>query len=220
MDTNGQKIHILKSIQHIPWNNEDVLLETFVDISERKEAEVALENSNRELSSTLEKVKNMQAQLIQSEKMASIGQLAAGVAHEINNPTGFITTNLITMTEYVDVFKKIFAQLEVLKMAVKEKNENKAISVAEGLDKIEEEEELSFIVDDSLLLLSESSDGARRIKEIVKGLRNFARQDSITLNEGNINNAIEDALKLTVNELKYNCKVLKELSNVPNISCH
>jgi signal transduction histidine kinase len=217
---NGEDLHILKSVQHIIWNNEEALLESFIDISNRKIAEIALENANKELTLNIAKIKNIQKQLVHSEKMASIGQLAAGVAHEINNPTGFITNNLVTMAEYIQVFKKVFTQLEILKESIVEKNTDLVNSTLETIKEIESAEDLSFIIDDSFLLISESSDGARRIKDIVNGLRDFARKDSVSLKEGNLNKIIEAALRLTSNELKYNCKIFKELGAISNILCH
>ena len=214
----GNIIPVLLSIQHISWGGEEVVLETFIDISERKEAELALESSNIELKDALEKLQKVQTQLIHSEKMASIGLLAAGVAHEINNPTGFISSNLSVMTDYIGIYKKLFGQLENLKNAITLDDSDRIEAALNDIAEIDQQEDVSFILDDSSALLSESYDGTRRIKEIVKGLRNFARQDSFEFQNTSINRAIENALKLTWNELKYNCEIKSELGDIPEIN--
>jgi two-component system, NtrC family, sensor kinase len=179
-----------------------------------------LEDSNSKLTKTNVNLKNTQKQLVHSEKMASIGQLAAGVAHEINNPTGFVSTNLHTMTEYLLVYKNLFYQMDEL-IACFENGEaaEKISTILKEVNLIKEEEDFPFILEDAFQLLNESSDGANRIKKIVQDLRKFARPDSMDFQSANINTAIEDALRLTSNELKYKCEVVKELGDLPEISC-
>ncbi|MDC7224566.1 MAG: ATP-binding protein, partial [Spirochaetales bacterium] len=178
-----------------------------------------LEQSNRELQQANDNLKKTQTQLIHSEKMASIGQLAAGVAHEINNPTGFIITNLSTMTEYWEVYDRLVDDLNRLMEAWKSDAKEEAEETIKRVKELMEEEDRDFIKEDAALLLRESADGARRIKEIVLGLKNFARPDRSDMKPGNMNDAIEDALKLTWNEIKYKCEVSKNLNPLPDIPC-
>lgn len=179
-----------------------------------------LENSNSGLKKANTDLKNTQKQLVHSEKMASIGQLAAGVAHEINNPTGFVSTNLHTMVEYLLVYKGLFQQMDELMSSIKSRDaEDNEAEIFNRIETIKEEEDFPFILDDAFKLLEESIDGANRIKKIVQDLRNFARPESNDAKLANINTAIEDALRLTSNELKYKCEIVKELGNLPEISC-
>lgn len=179
-----------------------------------------LEMSNKQLLKINNELKSAQKQLVQSEKMASIGQLAAGVAHEINNPTGFVTTNLYTMSQYMEVYKSIFdINHELYEKVNAQHSGDELIELINKINKIKEEEDFDFILDDSLMLLKESIDGVHRITDIVTGLRNFARPESKITTLGDINTAIKDALKLTWNELKYKCTVEENLSNLPQILC-
>ncbi|MBF9018786.1 MULTISPECIES: sensor histidine kinase [unclassified Oceanispirochaeta] len=178
------------------------------------------EASNFELKKANTDLISTQRQLVHSEKMASIGQLAAGVAHEINNPTAFVSTNLHTMVEYLSVYKNLFQQMEELITCIENKDvEEKSLTVINKIESMKEEENFPFILDDAFQLLEESIDGANRIKKIVLDLRNFARPESHDARLANINTAIEDALRLTSNELKYKCEIVKELGNLPDIFC-
>ena len=164
--------------------------------------------------------KLLETQIVQSEKMASIGQLAAGVAHEINNPVGFIMSNLGTLQEYVGSLKKILAQYEALAKAVEPVAGDEA---ADSLDKIEtliQEEDLDYILEDVDELLKESLEGTERVKEIVQSLKNFARAEEIELKEADINEGIEATLKVVWNELKYKAEVHKRLGKIPRVLCY
>lgn len=178
-----------------------------------------LEKSNNDLQKSNISLMKAQKQLIHSEKMASIGQLAAGVAHEINNPTGYISTNLSTMSDYLNVYNRLLDYQEQLTHALTDSEDPGVLSLLEDIRSLKEKEDFPFLREDGLLLLRESSDGARRIKEIVQGLQNFARSGTSEMSPGNINQAIEDALKLTWNQIKYKCEVEKNLGKLPDIEC-
>lgn len=168
-----------------------------------------LEKRNSELKST-------QKQLIQNEKMASIGQLAAGVAHEINNPTGFVKTNLETLKEYTIILKNLLMIIS----PVLTKKDIKYDDLFRDIKELHKKEDLNYIAEDLDPIIDESLDGTKRIQKIVQGLKNFAREDNIEFRDGNINEAIENAITLTRNEIKYKCKVHKKLGILPEIYCN
>lgn len=201
------------------YQNEE-LIQTKDNLGLRvKKRTAQLEKRNIDLNKAYSDLKNAQKQLIHNEKMASIGQLAAGVAHEINNPTGFISSNLYTMKEYLAVYKLLFYKMDHLIELLQIHNSDSVRSVIEEIIKFQKKEDFTFILEDACKLLDESIDGARRIKEIVLGLRNFARPSNSEYKLANINTAIEDAVRLTINELKYKCELVKKLGDLPDIPC-
>ena len=162
----------------------------------------------------------LREQLIQSEKMSAVGLLAAGVAHEINNPVGFVMSNLTTLTDYVSTFKKVFALHDEFVAAVAESDVSKQHSITNRLEELVEREDLPYIMEDIDHLLAESTEGADRVKDIVQSLKSFARVDETQIREADINEGIEATLKVVWNELKYKCQVHKELGSIPHIRCN
>lgn len=158
--------------------------------------------------------KQLESQLVQSEKLASLGQLAAGVAHEINNPIGFVSSNLGTLDGYFQQLQEMldaYGQAETLIQAGE---------WAERLQQVRERIELDFLREDIPLLIKESKDGINRVGRIVRDLKDFSRVDAnqewqwINLQQG-----IESTLNIVANELKYKADVLKEYQVLPDIEC-
>ena len=137
--------------------------------------------------------------LIQADKLAAIGTLAAGVAHEINNPMGFIGSNLNTMAKYVGKIRQFI-----------EKNHSSDIN---ELNSIQE------ILEDFSDAIEESIEGATRVKQIVTDLKSFSRVDHAEKCHANLNDCLESTLNIVWNELKYKCKVEKEFGDLPDIYC-
>lgn len=173
-----------------------------------------LESSYVEIKKSHEKLKEAQSQLVQSEKMASLGQLAAGVAHEINNPIGFVMSNVGTLKEYSEVISKYIS----LANELVEKNEGPE---CDALRQLDDEEDMTFIVNDINEIMSDCSDGLRRVKDIVANLKSFARSDEEETSEFDINECILNTIKVVWNEMKYKVTLDKTFAeNLPMVQGH
>lgn len=196
------------------------LVGVIVDVTEQRHSERQLMEINKRLGEMNQRLKENQNQLVQSEKMASIGQLAAGVAHEINNPVGFVKSNLGTLIGYVKTFKLLLREYDFLTEAVRKNNTKRQMAALDMVEKIKTEEDLEYILGDIDSLLSESIDGTERVGDIVQNLKTFARVDGSKIREADINEGIEATLKIVWNELKYKCTVNKNLNPLPRIRCN
>jgi two-component system, NtrC family, sensor kinase len=187
------------------------------DITEQKQAEDALEQKNRELQQAYTELKTAQSQILQQEKMASIGQLAAGVAHEINNPMGFIMSNINTLHKYVaKISEFIKAQSGALEECAG------GIGGPDLLKRIEEKKrslKIDYITEDIENLIRESLDGADRVKKIVQDLKSFSRVDEAEYKLADINAGLESTINIVSNELKYKVTLIKEYGNIPQTKC-
>lgn len=158
------------------------------------------------LNAAFTELKDTQSQMLQKEKMASIGQLAAGVAHEINNPVGFIKSNLGTLKKYTDQLTNfIREQTDILKSF------DKSVTL---------DEELEYIINDIPLLVDESLDGAERVTKIVESLKSFSRVDEAGWTLANINDGLKSTLNIVMNEIKYKAELIMELGVLPEIKCN
>ncbi|MGF6398848.1 two-component system NtrC family sensor kinase [Pseudomonas frederiksbergensis] len=166
------------------------------------------------LQREIDERKQLESQLVQSEKLASLGQLAAGVAHEINNPIGFISSNLGALDGY---FKQLQDMLDAYREA---ENAIGSSEVIEQLGKLRERVELDFLREDIPLLIKESKEGIGRVGQIVKDLKDFSRVDSNQEWQwANLQQGIESTLNIVANELKYKADVVKEFQQLPDIEC-
>jgi two-component system NtrC family sensor kinase len=205
------------------WESEGKHLCTSIirDITQRKRMEDALRKEAEELRKArmdLEKayieLQTTHAHVIQQEKMASIGQLAAGVAHEINNPMGFISSNLGTLKKYLDKNSEYMAALERLVEQVQDQ-----ATLAE-LKKKRTALKIDFIAEDIKDLIKESLEGADRVKKIVQDLKSFSRVDQSEYKYANINECMETTINIVWNELKYKATVNKEYGEIPLTKCY
>lgn len=155
-----------------------------------------------------------QVQLVQSEKMATIGQMAAGVAHEINNPVGFIMSNLGTLQGYAETLHMLLDVGRALDPA----SSGLAPVLRTRLEGVDHDE-LAFIAEDLDALLAESLEGCERVRDIVQNLKGFARAENGSIQPTDLNACIESTLKIVWNELKYRCEVVKEYGDLPPVMC-
>ncbi|WP_333269167.1 MULTISPECIES: PAS domain-containing protein [unclassified Microcoleus] len=194
---------------------------THTDISDRKKAEVDLQFSEQrerekaqQLAQTLEELKNAQSQLIQAEKMSSIGQMVAGVAHEINNPVSFIYGNIIPAAQYAhDLVKLVNLYQQHYPEPVPE--------IAEELAEVE----VDFIAEDFPRIMASMQGGANRIKQIVLSLRNFSRLDEKERKVIDIHEGIESTLVILQHRLqsqpqRREIQVIKNYGELPNVECY
>lgn len=181
---------------------------------------IDLEIARQEIDEANQKLKQSQSHLLQSEKMASIGQLAAGVAHEINNPMGFIISNLNSLQKYtgkiVDFIKAI------PEMANKASGDHRAQCDAflEQLTKQKQEMGLDYIMGDLANLVKESLEGADRVKNIVQNLKSFSHINESELKMADINTGIENTINIIWNELKYKATMKKTYGDIPHTLCN
>jgi signal transduction histidine kinase len=177
------------------------------------------ELSQKQLLEAYGKLKEAQNQLLQSEKMASIGQLAAGVAHEINNPLGFIINNVEILQQYLDHYTKITRMMGNLQKGMEEENMEKARSIVKEFTQLEQEIDLNYIINDTGTLLQHTQRGLERVHKIVIDLRTFAREGSDVMEETKVENIIDSILDIVQNELKYKAELRKDYGNTPLIKC-
>jgi len=172
-----------------------------------------------------ENLKKSHVQLLQSEKMASIGQLAAGVAHEINNPTGFVSSNLKTLSEYQNDIEKVVREYRNLVKNMKNTRtvEHCPPSISEQIKRIADLEakvDIDFILNDVPDLIKECLEGTERIKKIVLALKDFAHPGEDKLKLADINKGIDSTLNVVWNELKYKSTVTKDYGDLPSVRCY
>ncbi len=179
------------------------------DHSEVMRAQEELVNNYRNIQETNARLEEAQNQLLQSEKMASIGQLAAGVAHEINNPISFVNSNLGTLRRYAERL------LELTQAYVARNPAPDDIELAE----LQQAADLDFIAEDLPSLLDDSEDGLSRVRKIVQDLKDFSRVDHADWQDADLNAGLESTLNVVMNEVKYRAKVQRDYGALPPVRC-
>ncbi len=187
---------------------------------ELKERNRQLEMAIKDLERANLELKNTQAQLLQQEKMASIGLLAAGVAHEINNPICYVDMNLGTMMEYIDPIEKAFEKVDRIIEAIPEDIGDPVRERIRDYQEYYQSEDILFILQDIRSMIRESREGSERVKEIVQTLRDFSHVDHSKRQYTNIHDGLDSTLKIAWNEIKYKAKVIKEYDDIPAVFCY
>lgn len=190
-----------------------------------KKTSVEVNAKNLKLKKALTKIEETQTQIIQSEKMASIGQLAAGVAHEINNPIGFVSSNLRTLGDYRQDLGKLIDHYRGFVESIRNQSftsnmPNELITQIEAIEAMEENVDIDFIQEDMGDLVRDCIEGAERIRKIVLDLKDFAHPGEDKPKATDINNGIESTLNVVYNELKYKAKIIKNYGDLPIIQCY
>jgi hypothetical protein len=191
-------------------SEQNVILETKVN-----ERTIELIDANDELSQTLIDLKEAEGQLVEAEKMASLGQLTAGIAHEINNPINFVTSNITPLNRDIDILIDFIAEIEKIGLS--------ELSVEEKQKLIEEQKEeldYDYLKIEISQLLKGIQEGASRTSEIVRGLRVFSRLDEEDLKKADINDGLDSTLIVINNLLSNKIKLERVYSKIPLIDCY
>ncbi len=184
-------------------------------LQELEKAYRELEEKNQRLEQLYRDLKNTQAQLIQSEKMASLGQLMAGIAHELNNPISYIYANLRELENYLHTIQNLLQPL------AEDSPVNTTLQqLQERIEQLKKEEDLPFFLRDLDTLIAESIQGSLRVKEIVETLRNFSRVDEAERKEVNLHDGLEATLRMLNNEMKGRIQVHKDYGEIPPVVCN
>ncbi|MDW6004377.1 ATP-binding protein [Vibrio mangrovi] len=220
----GEETQMFQNLEVIPIHSEDGSIEHVclcvydVTIQASQQAQLKsisqqLEIEHQEQKALIKKLEETQGQLIQSEKMASIGQLSAGIAHEINNPVGFITSNIQTLNDY---FQRLAQVIEEMKKMIDEAGDH---ALAEHCQEVLHQKQVNFILEDTSDLIQESLEGSSRVMSIVKNLKDFSHIDGSEWGYASLANGIESTLKIIHNEIKYNITVEKNYEDIPDVYC-
>lgn len=193
-----------------------------------QEALVDSKHSLDELNKTLDQkvrdrtrnLQNAQRQLLQSEKFSAIGQLAAGIAHEINNPIGFINSNLQTLEKYVGKYALSLELLNDLEMALEKKDQKKISQIMTSWKKVKDENRFDFMEGDIVSLLKESREGTESMRKITADLCAFAKPDKGTKVAVDLEALMESMLNIVWNEIKYKAQLKKDYGKIPLVICN
>lgn len=204
-----EKVDFDKELVEVPETNETELGLLSQSFNEMSRHIYASQKDLKEKISELEKanseIRETQAKLVHTAKMASLGQLVAGIAHELNNPIGFIYSNMSHLREYSDKL------VQLVKTA--EKNPDKLPEAKKAAD-------FDYIVKDMPKLIGSCEDGARRTRDIVLGLRNFSRLEEAQTKEIDLHESLDNTLSLLTGELKNRIQVHKDYGEIPPVVCN
>ena len=188
-----------------------VKLESYREINIQKKI---VEEKNNELSQTIKDLEETQSQLIQAEKMASLGQLTAGIAHEINNPVNFISAGIDPLRKDIEDILEVVARYDnVIR-------ENSLDATFLPVENFKKKIDIDLTIKETAELLEGMEEGALRTANIVKGLKNFSRLDQNVLKPANLNEGLESTLTMLYPVYKNKIKIVKEYGDIPEINCY
>ena len=198
-DANGAPLEVMGSL---------------TDITIRKTMEEALHSKGQEQQQLIAKLQEAHDQLLQAEKMASIGQLAAGIAHEINNPVGFVNSNMRTLQKYVAALFGVVQQYDDAIAA-----STAAPQLAAQIAQIRKKADLAYLQEDATDLVRESLDGLKRVTDIVQSLKDFSHVGETEWQVADLHQGIDSTLNIVANEIKYKASIEKHYGNLPPVTC-
>jgi two-component system, NtrC family, sensor kinase len=184
------------------------------DISERLAAEQALLREKEEQAELIRKLEETQGQLLQSEKLAAIGQLAAGVAHEINNPMGFIRSNLATLRGYAENLFEVVRAYEEAEPLLPEDH-----AVRDRIARAKHNADFSYLAEDMGGLIAESIDGADRVRRIVQDLRHFSRDGNSEWQRVDLHACLESTVNMVSSKIKNKAELVRDYGTLPPVEC-
>jgi two-component system, NtrC family, sensor kinase len=183
-------------------------------IIEREQMHTELQKQYSRQESLLQELKETQQQLLQSEKMASIGQLSSGVAHEINNPISFVYTNMVSMQEYMQDLKRMLAQYQQAEQDLPENSDH-----YKQITALKEEIDLDYLLEDVDNLVAESLEGTERVKRIVLSLKDFSRVGSESWEGAELLVGLNSTVDICWNEMKEKIHLVKAYQDLPMVEC-
>ncbi|MFA9465055.1 MAG: sensor histidine kinase [Velocimicrobium sp.] len=200
----------------------DLVNEAYFDFEEEKALlERSIDISSREYQESIEASHKLQLQLIQNEKMAGIGQLSAGIAHEINNPLGFIQSNIETLNNYMNRVQDAY---QLNKRMIDDTDSFQLEELRQECQKVKKfikANKLEYVFDNLSDIMTETLSGLTRINEIVNSLLGFSRQSlDAELVEYDMNKGIKDTVTIANNEIKYHAKLVEKLEDIPIITVY
>lgn len=214
----GVRIPVEINALFLELDYEKVVLTIARDISERKNIERKLIENNEQLKKTLNTLEQAQKQMIQQEKLAGIGQLAAGIAHEINNPLGFVSSNTETSKKYSQLISETMQAYKSFIERVRYIPSENLNAEIQKIYELEKKNDIAYIMNDHSELISDIEDGLKRISEIVQGVKAFSRQNqNENFEEYDLNKSIRNLLLITKNDIKYHAKLVESLGDIPKI---
>ena len=183
------------------------------DNAQRENAETELRRRYTELTELNIQLSDTREQLVQSEKLASIGQLAAGVAHEINNPIGYVYSNIGALEKYINDLFRLMKAYEAAEAVIPQPQAGELAGLREKVD-------FSFLLEDIPILMGESKEGISRVKKIVQDLKDFSRVDSTQEWQwANLHQGLDSTINVAANEIKYKADVVREYGSLPDVEC-
>ncbi len=211
----GSRFSVEITLQLVTGNDaKQVLVPVVRNIEGRKRAYQDQRKNYLLMEALNKELEDAQSHLLQSDKMASIGQLAAGVAHEINNPIGYVYSNLGTLEKYMQDTFGMLNQYEQAENSIADADVLSRLKAARArLD-------IDFIKQDLISLMSESKDGITRVKQIVQNLKDFSHVDTVDeWHFYDLHRGLDSTLNIVSNEIKYKAEVVKEYGDLPEVAC-
>jgi two-component system, NtrC family, sensor kinase len=200
----------------IAKENERIIKEQNEQLEQKVEERThELKETNEELNKTLHDLKETQTQLVESEKMASLGQLTAGIAHEINNPINFVTSNVKPLKRDVDLLLEIINKIEHIATTGIEAAEKE-----KQIKELKETYDFDYLLEEISFLLKGINEGSSRTAEIVKGLRIFSRVDEDDLKRADLNEGLDSTIIIVNNLLNGKIRIDKQYGNLPLVECY